>query len=120
MLLRAAGAITLLFVFSSNTYAFSLGDHAQITLAAAAGIEHCLGRALPDASVQALISANRGEDLNLLRKWTRYSHFYNPERPFDSLRLNSRERIQDLEKQLRGCLGAGSCDKLLGKALHHV
>ena len=120
MLLRAAGSISLFFLFSSNTYAFSLGDHAQITRAATSGIAQCWAGSFSEASVQALIAANQWEDKNLLRKWTRYSHFYNPERTFDSVRLNSHDRMIDLEHQLRACPDESRCNELLGKALHHI
>ncbi|MEN9723602.1 MAG: hypothetical protein RJB38_1588 [Pseudomonadota bacterium] len=123
MFFRAGWAIALFLAFHATSFAFSLDDHAQITRMAAQGLERCLPGLLSQSSVDLIIQSNQREDVNLVRKWTRYSHFYNPERPFRSRRLNSHDRIVDLEQQLTTCTSTEdveSCRVLLGKALHHV
>jgi hypothetical protein len=67
-----------------------------------------------------MVEANQWEDLNILRKWTEYSHFYHPEHGFRSLRGTSRDRILDLEGQLRATHDGGAKEVLVGKALHHL
>ncbi len=66
-----------------------------------------------------MVEANHWEDLNLLRKWTSFSHFYHPEHDFRSLRATSRDRALDLEEQLRNPHESDR-EALIGKALHHL
>jgi hypothetical protein len=111
----------LLLLLSSNSYAYSLTDHKEITQAALRGIIACItpNKLSPETS-QRVIEANLQEDLNFLGKWFRYSHFYHPEHDFKSARLNSRDRVLDLEKRLLTARSGPEREALLGKAIHHL
>jgi hypothetical protein len=104
----------------SMSYAYNLTDHAQLTRTAAASVSKCFPGTLSPLRVQSMVEANQWEDMNILRKWTEYSHFYHPEHDFRSLRATSRDRILDLESQLRAPHEDDAKDTLVGKALHHL
>ncbi|MBU6376201.1 MAG: hypothetical protein KGQ59_09415 [Bdellovibrionales bacterium] len=70
--------------------------------------------------MDSIVRANQWEDQNLLRKWARYSHFYNPEREFASLRLTSKDRIISLETKIKSRGPGPAPKKYIGEALHHV
>jgi hypothetical protein len=112
-----AGSILLIH---SPSYAYNLADHSQLTRTAAAAVENCFPSTLSSVQVETMVEANQWEDLNLLRKWTAYSHFYHPEHDFGSLRATSRDRALDLEAQLRAPQFDSARDTLIGKALHHL
>lgn len=113
--------LLIVFLMSSNGYAYSLKDHQEITMAAAQAILPCvLANQHFSETVQRIVDANLREDLNVLKKWFKYSHFYNPEHDFSSIRLNSRDRILELEKRLSTALSEVEKETLFGKAVHHL
>lgn len=111
---------TLAILFPSPSPAYSLSDHRQITLDASQLVLDCYPGTLNHQEIESLIDANLWEDQNVLRKWTEYSHFYHPEHDFRSLRATSRDRMLNLESQLKRRPPASRSLDLLGKALHHL
>ncbi len=111
---------TLAILSPSPSQAYSLSDHRQITLDASQLILDCFPGTLKRQEIESLIDANLWEDQNVLRKWTEYSHFYHPEHDFRSLRATSRDRMLNLEAQLRMRPPVSRSLDLLGKALHHL
>ncbi|NDD92896.1 hypothetical protein EBZ37_12505 [bacterium] len=120
MVWRLLSRVFLFFLFIPNTYGYSLNDHAQLTRAAAESLSQCFPGRFTSRAVESMVRANQWEDQNLLRKWVRYSHFYNPEREFSSLRLTSRDRILDLETKIKARGPGPVSKKLIGETLHHI
>lgn len=110
--------------------AYWISDHHTITQAAVNGLINCnlLPKNFDGTAFDQLDSGNRGEDTNLLRKWTRYSHYYNPYFPIDMHRQDSSasviDAVTDVESRLRG---HGKADWnqqeiyfYVGRVVHHL
>jgi len=71
-------------------------------------------------------SANSWEDLNLIRKWTKYSHFYHPYKKLNDLtRYDSSMRVIELEYEilsldLKDFYFSLKPYQALGHAIHHL
>ena len=76
----------------------------------------------PYASV--LVAASVYEDLDLVTKWGRYSHYYDPEHTLTGMRrLTSRDRVDDLSDELDRAIVQGDAAEawwVAGRLLHHV
>ena len=76
------------------------------------------------AALDALVAADLAEDLDLITKWGRYSHYYDPTQPVEGLRrASSAERVAMLELRLDDAIARGDADlawRLAGHLLHHV
>lgn len=101
--------------------AFRIGAHKALTSRAVA-LERA---ALPELGVHegAMVNANAREDLNLLVKWFRASHFYKPGVALESKRATSDVRVramwnEALEAAARGRF-ARAYDRV-GRVLHHI
>ncbi|MGZ3688341.1 MAG: hypothetical protein ACXVBW_08580 [Bdellovibrionota bacterium] len=91
--------------------AYHLSEHEQITRRAVAELNDCVPGLVPDQDAAVLVAADLAEDLNLFRKWFRYSHYFNPVKPIHLLRRDSLERVEGLE---------GRALEELGAILHHL
>jgi hypothetical protein len=108
----------LILTLSSSAFAFGLSDHQLITRQAVAEYNVCAQAPLSDDALDELVRENLDEDLNLIRKWGHYSHYYHPEKPLQDLhRLNSSMRIVSLLARMqRSQMGLDD----LGHAIHHL
>ncbi|HTL13364.1 MAG TPA: hypothetical protein VL588_12800, partial [Bdellovibrionota bacterium] len=107
--------------------AYSLTEHRRITDQAIANFNFCFNGALTADLSDYVQTADRNEDLNLLRKWTLFSHFFHPEKALlDQRRMSSDYRIADLQETIRNLLGESGNQGLadafyeLGHAIHHI
>ncbi len=123
----ATGLRTLLLLalvpqaMSSTVHAYSLKDHRQLTEAAFQSIERCFPGSIEPSEAAEVVSANLWEDKNLIDKWFKYSHFYQPRREVGMLRANSQARVQAIQDRLdRGGLSRPKELDLIGALLHHV
>ncbi|MCC7441784.1 MAG: hypothetical protein IT285_09125 [Bdellovibrionales bacterium] len=109
---------------SKSAQAYSLTEHRRITDQAIADFNFCFSDALVPLLRDWIQTANRNEDLNLLRKWSLYSHFYHPGKDLDDLsRLDSSLRIALLQKEIGDLNGQGDEAESfyeLGHAIHHI
>jgi hypothetical protein len=90
-----------LFFFVSKAVAFELAEHKAITERAVAELSICLKAPISKKMIRELISFNRREDLNLFRKWGRYSHYYDPQGKMLSRRASVELRLAKLEDDLK-------------------
>jgi len=120
--------MTLVFLGSSDAWAFSLSDHRQITEAAFRGIQSCLPSPISDQDARTIQEANLWEDINVLKKWFGYSHFYHPESP--SAPLHAEELGFRKDSRARVVLAQALLEKgepershklhLIGALVHHL
>jgi hypothetical protein len=118
--------ITSLLLFSAahNARAFDLADHKRIILQAIDEYNACFNGRISTWNKTILWSADLEEDLNVVRKDLKYSHFYNPLKTLNMFRYDSSVRIDGLEKDLRA---SSNDDRMsvvnmtaLGHAVHHL
>lgn len=124
---HAIGLRTLLLIalasrlMSQPVYAYSLKDHRQLTEAAFQSIERCFPGSIEPSEAAAVVSANLWEDKNLIDKWFKYSHFYQPRHEVGMLRENSQARVRAIQDRLdQGGLSRPKELDLIGALLHHV
>lgn len=125
---RLVLAFAVLFCYQAKAYWIS--EHELITREAMRGLQSCrlLGPHWDRYAENEVVSGNRGEDTNLFRKWTRYSHYYNPYRSLDMWREDSsatvKESTEQLEKSLRGRhrdhWASQGAFGLMGRIVHHL
>lgn len=114
------------FVMQLEAHAFGLTDHEAITRRAAEEFSQCFPDALTTLDVNLINATNIEEDINLIRKWGGYSHFFHPEKKLEMRRKPSDERIVRLEAEMETVLDShypGARPRLLatlGHVLHHV
>ena len=111
----------------SSVQAFGLDDHAWITVIAAEEVRRCMGPEALSRETSALLSEeNLGEDLAFLKKFTLFSHYFNPEGTLQfSFRLDSATRVAELQERLHsfGILTFWNRSEVLhaaGVILHHI
>src|SRR4051812_19619266 len=109
------GLALLSSVFSS-AWAFSLGDHDRVTRQAAAELVKCFPGELSPGDVNRLVWSDKLEDLNVLEKWWKYSHYFNPYHPLNMRRFDSSVRVRELERGLSAHWDLGN----LGHLIHHI
>ncbi len=119
--------VILGLVFCANAFALSLSEHEQITRQAVNEFNFCFGDVVSPEILTLLVAEDCDEDTNLLRKWTTYSHFYNPEKRLrDMVRYESSVRVMDLEREINELISqktsATYAEALaeLGHVLHQV
>lgn len=110
--------------------AFWVGEHTKITAQAILGLQRC--SLLPkdwDEGLNAIINdADIAEDTNLLRKWSRYSHYYNPTKKLNMRRDDSSVTVEESQQTLDELAKGGSAEgsaihqgwELVGRIVHHV
>ena len=85
----------------NRAHAFSIEDHSAITAVAFSELRSCsLLPAGQDTLEANVTSADIDEDLNLVRKWTNYSHYYHPFKKLDMRRADSSVTIRESETEL--------------------
>lgn len=122
--------IGVFYLFSNKAQAFHINDHGLITSVAVAEYNACdPAYAFSPADTTKLKAANLDEDLNILRKWVTYSHYYNPTKHLDMSRKDSSVRVSELEIELLPHLMVGPPPfqlsradilRLMGHAIHHL
>lgn len=109
--------------WSASAFGFGLADHRLITRQAVAEYNFCARAPLSERALETLTRENLDEDLNLIRKWGHFSHYYNPEKPLRDLhRLDSSMRIVSLLSRMQPEDPAAPPVTLddLGHAIHHL
>jgi hypothetical protein len=86
----------MILLLIKSVFAYPLDEHRQLTQQAFTLLEQC-SIALNNDRQEEIIVQNLQEDINVLQKWTQYSHYYNPNRPLGIRRSSSLDRIRDLE-----------------------
>ncbi len=125
--------LVLVLLFQTQTklaQAFWIGDHAMLTQKAVLGLQNCgfLPQNWDQNLLTTLVNANRDEDLNLFRKWTYYSHYYNPYKVLNMRRADSSVTIHETTDSLMKLIQNRSQDpqarqdlyELMGRAIHHI
>ncbi len=104
---------SVFWLFPRVAFGFGLSDHSQMTWLAVAEYNRCARRPVSDEAVTYLVLQNLDEDVNLIKKWGKYSHYFNPEKPLHDLRrLDASLRVVEL-------LG-GHATEEVGHAIHHL
>lgn len=108
--------------------AYSISDHRELTRVAVSELELC-GKLTPSearAFLEDLVDGNVNEDLNVIRKWGRYSHYFHPHKKLDMRREDSSVTVDESQREIRELLARpGSVDRsavleLLGRVIHHL
>ena len=102
-------------LWASSALSYRLHEHKIVTRCAVSVFNACQTKMVFSAlDTQSLVQGNLSEDYNLLAKWLRSSHYYNPERRVSKLlRNDALSRVRYLEKQ-------PSSLRKLGKIIHFV
>src|SRR5690606_17353550 len=85
---------------SSQSFAFSVDDHTNITRKALEEFEECRPGAISALGKQTVQEEVILEDLNLARKWRHFSHFYHPYKTIEQRRYNSDYRLKLIERDI--------------------
>ncbi|MGK5086149.1 hypothetical protein WDW86_01200 [Bdellovibrionota bacterium FG-2] len=111
----------------ANAFALDLSEHEQITRQAANEFNFCFGDLISPTTLELLIAEDRDEDTNLVRKWSTYAHFYNPEkRLHDMVRYDSSVRVMELEREIDSLVTQKTSTAYaevlseLGHLIHHL
>jgi hypothetical protein len=127
---RSLALIFCLFaILGPRAEAFWLRDHEYITKKAIQNLTQCglLPSNWAPELEQEIIQANDNEDLNLIRKWTHYSHYYNPNKNIDMVREDSSATVGEALESINTNLARGTLDSDvpqmysdLGRIIHHL
>jgi hypothetical protein len=111
-------------------FAYSVSEHASITADTIDQFQLCFPHKLSQLTRENLIFSNMEEDLNLLQKWVRYSHFYNPYKDLSTWRGTSLDRVRDSSAflanwRLQAASGASVLSveeavREVGHVIHHI
>lgn len=107
--------LALAGVFLAPARAFWVGEHEALTRAAFQEAQECLPALKSESFQQEIISANLDEDRNIVRKWSRDSHYYSPVRELSMWRRTSMDRILDIQGDTRS-----NITWVIGVLLHHI
>mgnify|MGYP003337805414 CR=1 FL=1 len=113
-------AASFLFDFA---HAFHIPEHSRITVRAVKDLEICglLPTSWNQVWTEAIVRADENEDYNLFRKWSKYSHYFNPNHTVRQLRADSSlsvmESVQEIQKNSADSL---LVSELIGRIIHHV
>jgi hypothetical protein len=114
--------IKILFL-SLQAFAFHVPDHVAITARAVNELSAC-GLLSPQWTTNvtaAVESADESEDYNLFRKWSYYSHYYNPYHPLDQYRADSSASVSEAAATITSApLNAYAVNQAIGRLIHHV
>lgn len=104
--------------------AFGLGDHRNVTLQAVTEFNRCFKTKIDPFQSFVLWQSDLNEDLNLIRKETLYSHFYNPNKTLNMRRYDSSVSVLSYQENLEHMAKKSweNLDNLstLGHAIHHI
>ena len=127
MRIRGFAAAMAAFAFvwvPSRSHAYSLGEHDLVTNFSVTEFNACFQNLISSDTQDKIRSADLNEDLNLIRKWSAYSHFFHPEKTLpDQRRYDSSIRITELEHEILRLLVRGDLIEAyyeLGHAIHHL
>jgi len=122
---------TLPFVFASAilslsnpAHAFHIPEHMLITKRAIQGLQKC--NLLPNGWdmgwAETIAQANKAEDTNLIRKWSKYSHFYNPNKKIRMPRADAMLSVSESRDSVDEHETESDTDlfKLVGRMVHHI
>lgn len=123
-------SIIFFLFFPLWAQSYMIGDHIHLTRIAYEEFLLCENKTANDY-LKHLIKGNRDEDMNLLRKWTQYSHFYHPEKQLDPKfsgvidRYTSDHRLIDVEQKIDALVSDKPKETTkifieLGYAIHHI
>lgn len=114
---------SLLFLAAQNLSANAIGEHIVITNLAIDTYQRCTGRAVPEILREVLVHSDVDEDINLIRKWVSYSHYYNPRKQVKMWRNTSDVRVLNLQNDIEnGTRNDGYLQnsyERLGHLIHH-
>lgn len=105
--------------------AFHIPEHVLITQRAIEGLQKCnlLPKGWDMGWSLVIASANKAEDTNLIRKWSKYSHFYNPNKrirmPREDALISVTESMESIEEHDEED-DEKSVYKLVGRMVHHI
>lgn len=124
MVLRGLLSLSLILA-STSARAFGLGDHKRIMLQALSEIEACSPGTFSSWDELKLWFSDLEEDVNVIRKDLLFSHFYNPNKSLNMIRLDSSKRVGWLQLFLRDFGSAATRHDTLylsmaGQAIHHI
>lgn len=116
---------SLLLTISSSAFAFHIPEHNMITRRAIDGLQRCnlLPASWDMGWSRAIQDGNKNEDTNLIRKWSKYSHFYNPTKKLKLGRADSMLTVRESEHSLHDQEEeASEADALalVGRIVHHL
>lgn len=124
--LLTGGFLLLGFFLSVQAQAFQLGDHGRITRLAFREALSCfpeLAESFPRFRQESVLAGVLQEDLNIIRKWYRYSHYYNPYKKLDMRRDDAEASVHDAAVELSSkgtVLLSEKSYLLLGRAIHYI
>lgn len=110
-----------------DAHAFRISDHERITRVALDELERC--GAIPSdpdtastAFFESVIQGDIDEDLDLVRKWSYYSHYYHPLKEIEMRRADSSATVLESEAALRQgrAVPEDLRAELLGRVIHHI
>lgn len=115
--------VGVLLLSSAPAFAFHVPEHVQITMRAVYELQKC-GRLPPQWTndwLETVVRANESEDHNLIRKWSKYSHYYNPYHQADQGRADSSLSVTESVAEINADpADVEGVNKLLGRIIHHV
>lgn len=103
--------------FSGSAHAFHISEHERMTQLAVEQYQRCFPGVLSDEQGRRITSANVWEDVNLIRKWASYAHFFHPTKSLKLRRKSSIERVEELEARLSA---VNDPWESLGQMIHHI
>lgn len=110
-------SLGLVFFLHHSAHAFGLSEHEDLTRLAFRVLKVCTPQARVHKYKDQIIETNHDEDTHLLRKWTRYSHYYNPRKNLKtSWRVTADVRVSEIEEELI----QGAPAEELGVAIHMI
>lgn len=122
--------LIIFLIFPPLSWSSTLKDHSSITEEAITAFQLCFPKKISRFSREVLVFSNLSEDLNLVRKWIRYSHYYHPEKDLSTWRGSSMDRISDSQTYLTywknnlttnsSFMGVHEAINRLGNVIHHI
>jgi hypothetical protein len=113
----------LFLILPLQAFAFHVPDHVAITARAVNELSAC-GLLSPQWTTDvtsAVESADESEDYNLFRKWSYYSHYYNPYHALDQFRADSSASVTEAAATIKASpLDAYAVNQGIGRLIHHV
>jgi hypothetical protein len=116
-------AVLAILASAPSAFAFHVPEHVKITSRAVDQLRKC--GLLPEAWgpdwTQAVVRADEDEDYNFLRKWSHYSHYYNPLHPIEQSRADSSASVGESAQEIAAQPGDPlAVNQLIGRIIHHV
>lgn len=112
--------LSFLFLTPALGFCFSLHDHTQITKTAFEELNSC-GFTFTQQFEDEVILSNLEQDLNLFKKWTRASHYFNPYKALNMRRDDASVSISESESTLAmDGLTPSKQAAALGSAIHYL